>query len=162
MKKAYLIIFYDAVFGCVNTQFLYNQRNTIQSLIYLMQEAGISLPESYNFHWFENYGPYSIKLKNELIKFSNERNQKEAFIYNRSAIFNRFISNIREILNKVSEDERPLLLIYIACLHYIKNIVLSQNATDEEIVNKLYDISKRYTDKRFVKIALEGINKGLV
>lgn len=162
MKRAYIIVLYDAVFGCVNTQFLCTQKNAIQSLIYLMQEKGIGLPETYNFHWFENYGPYSIQLNNELIKFCNEQNQEEALIYNRSAIFNCFVSNIRKILDKVSEEEEPLLLTYIACLHYIKNIMLSQNATDKEIVDKLHHISKHYTDKRFVDIALEGINEGLV
>lgn len=69
MANTLLASVYQDVYGEKFTSDDFSKRMKMQKLIYLLQEAGISIGD-YNFHWSNHgpykRGPYSQQLQNDI------------------------------------------------------------------------------------------------
>ena len=65
MANVLLAPIYKDVYGEQFSSGNFSDRMKMQKLIYLLQEAGISIGD-YNFHWYK-HGPYSQQLQNDIL-----------------------------------------------------------------------------------------------
>lgn len=156
MANTRLAPVYQDVYGEKFTSDDFSKRMKMQKLIYLLQEAGISIGD-YNFHWSNHgpykRGPYSQRLQNDILKITNNDNRYISYSESARIAINR----LKHIL-----DSNPLCddTIWIDCLsslQYLKNYVCSYNASDKEIVEKLQERKPHLNNKSANMFALSEL-----
>lgn len=145
MANKLLAPVYQDVYGEQFASGDFSKRMKMQKLIYLLQEAGISIGD-YNFHWYE-HGPYSQQLQNDILKITDCDNH--SISYSESARIT--ISRLKHILDSNPLCDNAIWIDCLSSLQYLKNYVCSYNASDEKIVEKLQE-RKPYLDNKSVNM----------
>lgn len=103
-------------------------RKQIQKIVYLIQEFGIDL--NFKFSWYL-HGPYCKELTAALY---NEELDKSK-VTSLSMSEKERLKEMKKFLNSDIKSSQKLELI--ASLHYLMDIGLKQNASDDEIIGLL-------------------------
>lgn len=141
MANTLLAPVYQDVYG---EQFIsgdFSKRVKMQKLIYLLQEAGVSIGD-YNFHWYE-HGPYSQQLQDDILKITDRDNRHISYSESAKVIINRLKNVLAN--NQLCDD--TTWIDCLASLQYLRRYVCSYNASDEKIVEKLQE-RKPYLDNK--------------
>lgn len=151
MANALLAPIYKDVYGEQFTSGDFSKRMKMQKLIYLLQEAGISIGD-YNFHWYK-HGPYSQQLQNDILKTNGDSSND--IRYSETAII--IVNKLKSILNSGSSYSDDVWAECLASLQYLRSTVCSNDASDEEIVEKLQERKPHLNDKSANMCALSKL-----
>ena len=132
---------YQDVYGEQFTSGDFSKRMKMQKLIYLLQEAGISLGD-YNFHWYK-HGPYSQQLQNDILMITDCSNHSIRYSETAKVI----VSRLKSILNDNTSYRDDVWAECLASLQYLRSSVCSNDASDEEIVKKLQERKPHLNNK---------------
>lgn len=133
MANTLLAPVYQDVYGEQFTSGDFSKRMKMQKLIYLLQEAGISIGD-YNFHWYK-HGPYSQQLQNDILMITDCSNHSIRYSETAKVI----VSRLKSILNDNTSYRDDVWAECLASLQYLRSSVCSNDASDEEIVKKLQE-----------------------
>lgn len=133
MANTLLAPVYQDVYGEQFTSGDFSKRMKMQKLIYLLQEAGISIGD-YNFHWYK-HGPYSQQLQNDILMTTDCNNHSIRYSETAKVI----VSRLKSILNDSTSYRDDVWAECLASLQYLRSSVCSNDASDEEIVEKLQE-----------------------
>lgn len=151
MANVLLAPVYKDVYGEQFSSNEFSNRMQMQKLIYLLQEAGISIGD-YNFHWYK-HGPYSQQLQDDILKINC--NDNYSIRYSETA--RNFVSKISDVLNRKTEYSKDVWAECLASLQYLRSNVFSINATDEDVVNELQIRKPHLSNTELNKEALEAL-----
>lgn len=141
MANTLLAPVYQDVYGEQFTSGDFSKRMKMQKLIYLLQEAGISIGD-YNFHWYK-HGPYSQQLQNDILMITDCSNHSIRYSETAKVI----VSRLKSILNDNTSYRDDVWAECLASLQYLRSSVCSNDASDEEIVKKLQERKPHLNNK---------------
>lgn len=141
MANTLLTPVYQDVYGEQFTSGDFSKRMKMQKLIYLLQEAGISIGD-YNFHWYK-HGPYSQQLQNDILMITDCSNHSIRYSETAKVI----VSRLKSILNDNTSYRDDVWAECLASLQYLRSSVCSNDASDEEIVKKLQERKPHLNNK---------------
>lgn len=141
MANTLLAPVYQDVYGEQFASGDFSKRMKMQKLIYLLQEAGISIGD-YNFHWYK-HGPYSQQLQNDILMITDCSNHSIRYSETAKVI----VSRLKSILNDNTSYRDDVWAECLASLQYLRSSVCSNDASDEEIVKKLQERKPHLNNK---------------
>lgn len=133
MANRYLVPLYKKLYNRDFDYSSFDHRMEMQKAIYLLQDMGVPVGD-YGFRWYL-HGPYSQNLHDDM-HFENGRTIT-APIWSEE-----YINSIERLYNCIHSDKRGSYSMTnwvecLASLHYLKENVVSFNATAEIVVNEL-------------------------
>ena len=151
MANVLLAPIYKDVYGEQFSSGNFSHRMKMQKLIYLLQEAGISIGD-YNFHWYK-HGPYSQQLQNDILVTNG--NVDRDIRYSETAKI--IVSKLTIILNKQTSYSKDTWAECLASLQYLRSNVFSFNSSDDSIIDELTKRKPHLSDKKTNKLALKEL-----
>lgn len=133
MANKYLLPIYKTLYDCEFSYENFNQRLEMQKAVYLLQEIGVPIGD-YGFRWYL-HGPYSQDLQDDM-HYASE------ISCDTLSISKEYSDKILQIYELIHSSERGSYHIYewvecLASLHFLKENIMSFNASDDDIVNEL-------------------------
>lgn len=130
MSNIYIAPVYKAIYG---QDFVasFNHRMEMQKAIYLLTEMGVPVG-NYGFYWYL-HGPYSQALQNDILALPIKDQPQIAF----SEDSKKAIERLKAVLMKETDYTLSQWAECLASLRYIKMMILSQSATEDQIVKEL-------------------------
>ena len=152
MANTLLAPVYQDVYGEQFTSGDFSKRMKMQKLIYLLQEAGISIGD-YNFHWYK-HGPYSQQLQNDILMITDCSNHSIRYSETAKVI----VSRLKSILNDNTSYRDDVWAECLASLQYLRSSVCPTENNEgkkifimptitEEIVKKLQERKPHLNNK---------------
>ena len=156
MVHNYILPIYNLLYDEKFTVSTFSNRLKMQKGIYMLQELGVSVG-NYGFSWYK-HGPYSQSLQDEMLHAGNNDIER----INLSDYSEKCIKKLHKLIHTETEYEEKDWIECVASMHYIKNYLLSKNATDEQIINALTKkkphLNKIDTNKLALKCLKEVFN----
>lgn len=144
---------YKDVYGEQFSSGNFSHRMKMQHLIYLLQEAGISIGD-YNFHWYK-HGPYSQQLQNDIL-VTNE-NVDHNIRYSESA--QHIIHILADLLHHPVYYPPDHWVECLASLEYLKRYVCTHDASDDLVIRELIKRKPHLNNIVANKSALEVLRR---
>lgn len=151
MANVLLAPIYKDVYGEQFSSGNFSDRMKMQKLIYLLQEAGISIGD-YNFHWYK-HGPYSQQLQNDILVTNGNFDRDIRYSETAKIIVNK----LTNILNKQTSYSKDTWAECLASLQYLRSNVFSFNSSDDSIIDELTKRKPHLRDIATNKLALKEL-----
>lgn len=132
MANFILTPLYEDVYGNSFSPIEFSNRMKMQKLVYLLQEAGLSVGE-YNFYWYK-HGPYSQQLQEDILAVNHIKSDNK-ISYSDTARY--IVSRVKNALSTNSDYTLDWWAECLASLQYLRSNIFSKNTCDEEIINEL-------------------------
>lgn len=151
MANVLLAPIYRDVYGEQFSSSNFSDRMEMQKLIYLLQEAGISIGD-YNFHWYK-HGPYSQQLQNDILATNGDSDYQIRYSETARSIVNR----LTVLLNMDTDYPRDTWAECLASLQYLRSNVFSINSSDDEILDELIKRKSHLNRPQINELALNEL-----
>lgn len=153
MSKQVLKPIYEKIYHRTFSPMNFEDRMKMQKVIYLMQEAGLSVG-GYDFFWYK-HGPYSQTLQEDILGLGSV-----AIVdvkYSDYAL--SFLSKLSKLLNMTVEYGESQWAECLASLKYLKTNIYSVDETDEKISDELQKRKPHLNNKSLNMHALKLLDK---
>ncbi|WP_294384621.1 hypothetical protein [uncultured Ruminococcus sp.] len=151
MANGLLVPIYRDVYNEDFSSNTFSNRMQMQKLIYLLQEAGISIGD-YSFHWYK-HGPYSQQLQNDILVSKTDNNYHIRY----SETAKNIVNQLALILNKNTKYKKHEWAECLASLQYLRSNVFSIHSTDREIIKELIKRKPHLSDYSTDELALKEL-----
>ena len=144
MANRYLLPVYETLYGHEFRYSSFDQRMEMQKAIYLLQDMGVPVGD-YGFRWYQ-HGPYSQRLQDDMY-YEDGRSYSALMLPKEYA---ESIDCLHSIIHS-SEGENYSIAHWLECLaslHYLRENVLSFNASEEDVVCALERRKPHLNDHR--------------
>lgn len=133
MANRYLLPVYKALYGRDFSYSSFEQRMEMQKAVYLLQDMGVPVGD-YGFRWYQ-HGPYSQRLHDDMYY----ENGRECRAINISKEYIDSINRLYDIIHDKAGDVYSISnwVECLASLHYLRENLLSFNASKEDVVREL-------------------------
>lgn len=133
MANKYLLPVYKTLYDRDFSYSNFDQRMEMQKAVYLLQDMGVPVG-NYGFRWYR-HGPYSQSLQDDMY-------YEDGHSYTTPLLSKEYAESINRLHQVIHSPERKQYSISnwvecLASLHYLRDNLLSFNATDAEVVNAL-------------------------
>ncbi len=130
MANRYLLPVYKTLYDRDFRYSNFDQRMEMQKAIYLLQDMGVPVGD-YGFRWYQ-HGPYSQSLQDDM-HYENGR------AYAALILPREYAESLDQLHDVIHAEERGNYSIShwvecLASLHYLRENLLSFNATEDEVV----------------------------
>lgn len=153
MPNVLLGTIYKDVYGKQFSSDCFSNRMKMQNLIYLLQEAGISVKD-YNFQWYQ-HGPYSQQLQNDMLDIDD--NIDHNIRYSESA--QRIIHILADLLHHPVYYPPDHWVECLASLEYLKRYVCTHDTSDDLVIRELIKRKPHLNNIAANKLALEALRR---
>lgn len=133
----------------------FSKRVKMQKLVYLLQEAGISLGD-YSFFWYK-HGPYCQKLQDDIL-YSNFTNNEEIH-YSDNAY--RTISKFKDLFQIKTDYNQIHWVECLASLQYLRSNVFAYDAKPKDIISKLESLKPHLNNTEVNNLAFQKLQEVL-
>lgn len=133
MANRYLLPVYKALYDCDFRYGNFSQRLEMQKAIYLLQDMGVPVGD-YGFRWYQ-HGPYSQSLQDDMY-YESGRRCEQVFLSREHAESIRRLREAIKARNTAKYDDSEWIEC-LASLHYLRENLLSFNATEDDVVAAL-------------------------
>lgn len=135
----------------------YEDRITLQKLIYALKSAGIKF--NYSFNWYLR-GPYSVELADDGFKLA-EKIEKNVAVNNCrfSEKARKIIERMKECFGTYFDDSNKLELL--ASLLYLKNDYYESAPTNKQIIEAIESKKPWYEESEIQNVIKDISNSGL-
>lgn len=133
MANRYLLPVYKTLYEKNFSYSNFNQRMEMQKAVYLLQDMGVPVGD-YGFRWYQ-HGPYSQRLHDDM----HYESGRECRALTLSREYAERINQLHDVIH-AEEGEKYSVSNWVECLasiHYLRENLLSFNASEEEVVQEL-------------------------
>ena len=152
MANPILPAVYRKVYETDFSPYDFSQRVKMQKLVYLLQEAGITLGD-YSFFWYK-HGPYCQKLQEDIL---NSVDNNIEINYSENAL--QIISTLKELFFTKTDYNQTQWVECLASLHYLFSNVFSYDVEPSEIIAKLEKIKPHLNNTKVNNYAFQKIKE---
>lgn len=143
MANRYLLPVFNEIYGTDFSYSDFDQRMEMQKAIYLLQNMGVPVGD-YGFRWYL-HGPYSQSLQDDM-------HYEDGRTYTKLSLSKEYADSIARLRSAVKSDKRGKYTISnwvecLASLHYLRENVLSFNASKQEVIDELVKRKPHLDDK---------------
>ncbi len=133
MANKYLLPIFKRLYGRDFSYGNFDQRLEMQKAVYLLQDMGVPVGD-YGFRWYQ-HGPYSQNLQDDM--YYESKHQCENICLSKEHADS--IEKLRQLINSNEKGDYTTSqwVECLASLQYLRENLLSFNATQEDIISAL-------------------------
>lgn len=156
MANKYLLPVYKALYDRDFSYSDFDQRMEMQKAVYLLQDMGVPVG-NYGFRWYR-HGPYSQSLQDDM--YYEDGHSCATLLLSKE-----YAESIDHLHDVIHAPERGQYSIShwaecLASLHYLRENLLSFNATEEDVVHAL-ETRKQHLNDHNTNVAAYRLVEGL-
>lgn len=156
MANKYLLPVYKELYDRDFSYANFDQRMEMQKAIYLLQDMGVPVG-NYGFRWYR-HGPYSQSLQDDM----HYEDGRHCTTLSLSKEYAESIDSLHRVIHAVERGHYSIShwVECLASLHYLRENLLSFNATDEDVICEL-ESRKPHLNDRNINVAAYRLVEGL-